>query len=65
MNDEERKLCEKKGCNNTVLKGKYCEHCTQIKKERRSTALKIAGSVAATVGSFILAVILKNNNKHT
>ncbi len=59
MNNAELKKCKNNGCNNPVLDGKYCEHCKQARKEKRGDFLKVAGSVAVSVGCFALTVILK------
>lgn len=40
-------ICKSKDCNNPALDGKYCDYCTQVRKERKSTAAKVAVGVAA------------------
>lgn len=44
MIKEKPEQCKSKSCNNPVLNGKYCEHCTQRRKERRNKILGGAGS---------------------
>jgi hypothetical protein len=59
MNDAVSRKCKKKGCNNPVLDGNYCEHCKQSRKEQRENFLKGAGGVLM----ILIAVILKKKPK--
>ena len=59
MNNAEFKKCKKKGCDNPVLEGKYCEHCKQIRKEKRDNFLKAAGGTVMAVGSIAVTVIFR------
>ena len=53
MKSAEFKKCEKKGCNNPVIVGKYCEHCKQLRKENKQTILAFAGTAVIAVGVFL------------
>jgi len=57
------KDCKTKGCNNPVLKGKYCEHCSQIKKEKRNKVIKGAGSVLGFIVVTGLSALIKKPRK--
>jgi hypothetical protein len=59
MNNDILKECKNKGCNNPVLNGKYCENCSQIKKEKRDNVIKGAGGILLGVGAFVLSALLK------
>jgi hypothetical protein len=63
MDNAELTKCKNRGCNNPVLVGKYCEHCKQIRKEKRENFLKVAGTSAMSIGSIVLAVIIKKKPK--
>lgn len=43
MNKETLKKCKNKECNNPVLNGKYCEQCTQKRKEDEGVFLSVGG----------------------
>lgn len=50
----EEMICKTKECHNPVLDGKYCEHCKQVRKERKNTAFKVAGSAAIAFAGAIV-----------
>jgi len=54
MDDNEPKKCKKKGCDNIVLDGKYCEFHKQKKKETRDNALKVCGVFVLSAVSIAL-----------
>lgn len=57
MNNVEHKICKTKTCDNPVLNGKYCEHCTQTRREKRNQMLAVGGSVTLAFGGLVLKVI--------
>lgn len=46
MLNQDVKQCKSKGCNNSVLKGKYCEYCKKNIMENIGKGLSVAGSFA-------------------
>ena len=46
--------CKTKACDNPVLDGKYCEYCTQKRKEKRDAGLVIVGT--ALIGLIGVAI---------
>jgi hypothetical protein len=48
------KTCKTKGCNNPVIEGKYCEQCTQTRKETKDKVLAGVGT-GAVVGVGVAA----------
>lgn len=56
--------CKSKGCSNPVLNGKYCEQCTQKRKEVKDGILGGAGgAVILGLGVAIKKGILKQGPK--
>ncbi len=54
MTNEILKQCKRKGCFNPVLKGKYCEQCTQKRKEKKDKILAGLGGIVILGGGAAL-----------
>ncbi len=67
MNDTEFKKCKSKKCHNHALKGKYCEHCKKIKKEKKIKFFAWAsggGTAIISIGAAIKNGALKQVPTH-
>lgn len=53
MNNEKTKKCKQKDCNNSVLDGRYCEHCKQKRKESRNKVIALVSPVILGLGVMI------------
>lgn len=52
MINEKNKQCKSKGCCNPVLKGIYCQHCTQIRRGKRDNILAVVTTALILGGGF-------------
>lgn len=57
MKQEIINKCKTKNCDNNVIKGKYCQYCTQTRKDKRKKTIKAieqVGKVAVLAAPVVI-----------
>ena len=54
MAKEKATQCKTKSCDNLVIDGKYCEYCTQKRKEKRNKAVGTGLAAGTIVTGYII-----------